>query len=266
MYDRYNRNITYLRVSVTDRCNLRCIYCMPQEGIQLLNKEEILSFEEIADVVRTGVRLGIKKVRLTGGEPLVRKGIAELVSMINSIDGIEEITMTTNGVLLAKYANLLKLAGLKRINISLDSVSPAQYKEITRGGKLEDVYTGIQAAREAGLLPIKINVVKLNDGSNQQYDEIRKFAAAEGLQLRFITQMDLKAGEFSQVEGGDGGNCNVCNRLRLTANGMIKPCLFSNQSYSIKEHGIEKAFLLALKAKPLKGTINSNGNFYNIGG
>jgi GTP 3',8-cyclase len=266
MYDRYNRNITYLRVSVTDRCNLRCIYCMPREGIQLLNKEDILSFEEIAEVVKTGVRLGIKKVRLTGGEPLVRKGIVDLVSMIHSIDGIEEITMTTNGVLLSKYADQLKHAGLNRINISLDSVSPSQYKEITRGGKLEDVFAGIQAAREAGLLPIKINVVKLNDNSKQQYDEIRKFAAAEGLQLRFINQMDLKAGEFSKVDGGDGGNCSVCNRLRLTADGMIKPCLFSNQSYSIKEHGIENAFLHALRAKPFKGTMNSKGNFYNIGG
>ena len=266
MYDRYKRNITYLRVSVTDRCNLRCVYCMPEEGIRLLDKQNILSFEEIADVVKTGVRLGITKVRLTGGEPLVRKGIVDLVSMLQTISGMEELTMTTNGVLLAKYAHSLKQAGLKRINISLDSVSPVQYKEITRGGKLEDVYAGIQAARVAGLFPIKLNVVRLNGQFNQQYHQIKRFAANEGLQIRFITQMNLEKGEFSRVEGGQGGNCIVCNRLRLTADGFIKPCLFSNKSYSIKEFGIGEAFLLALQKKPLRGTLNTSDDFYNIGG
>ncbi len=266
MYDRFNRNINYLRISVTDRCNLRCIYCMPEGGIDLLARKDILSFEEIAEVVKTGVRLGIKKVRLTGGEPLVRKDIAELVSMLGKIEGIEELTMTTNGILLSKYASDLKQAGLNRVNISLDSVSAEQYSEITRGGKLEDVYAGIQAAREAGLLPIKINVVKVDGFTDKQYIEIKKFAAEEGLQLRFINQMNLKKGTFSRVEGGEGGNCVACNRLRLTADGFIKPCLFSNQSYSIKEHGVEDAFLLALNAKPFKGTMNSSGSFYNIGG
>jgi GTP 3',8-cyclase len=266
MLDRFNRNITYLRVSVTDRCNLRCIYCMPEEGIQLLNRDDILSFEEIAEVVKVGAGLGIKKVRLTGGEPLVRKGVVDLVKMITRIEGIEEVTMTTNGVLLSQFAGQLKAAGLNRINISLDSVSPVQYKEITRGGKLEDVYKGIVSAREAGLSPIKINVVKLKNGLNRQYKELKDFAAAERLQLRFITQMDLKSGGFSKVEGGDGGNCNVCNRLRLTANGMLKPCLFSNQSFSIKEYGIKEAFLMALNAKPAKGAVNSSSSFYNIGG
>ncbi|MFW6289380.1 MAG: GTP 3',8-cyclase MoaA [Mariniphaga sp.] len=266
MYDRYNRHISYLRVSVTDRCNLRCTYCMPEEGIHLIHKKDILSFEEITRVVKAGTRLGIKKVRLTGGEPLVRKGIVDLVSMLAAIEGIEELTMTTNGILLSKYARELKKAGLDRVNISLDSVSPLQYKEITRGGKLEEVYAGILAARKAGLSPVKINVVKLDGTSEYQYDNIKKFAADEQLQVRFITQMNLKAGKFSRVEGGEGGNCKICNRLRLTANGYIKPCLFSNQSYSIKEHGVEEAFLLALHAKPYKGTINTDGSFYSIGG
>lgn len=266
MFDRFNRNITYLRVSVTDRCNLRCVYCMPAGGIQLLKKEEILSLEEIAEVVKVGAELGIKKVRLTGGEPLVRKGISDLVTMINQVEGIEEITMTTNGVLLARYAEALKKAGLKRVNISLDSVSPEKFSEITRGGNLEDVFAGIQAAKSAGLTPVKINVVKLSNGDNSQVDDIRKFAEKEGLKLRFITQMDLRTGEFSQVEGGEGGNCVICNRLRLTANGMIKPCLFSNKEYSVKEHGIREAYLLALNTKPKKGVINSKGSFYNIGG
>ena len=266
MLDRYNRNITYLRISVTDRCNLRCVYCMPESGVQLFHKDEILSLEEIVEVVKVGAGLGIKKIRLTGGEPLVRKGIVGLVEMINRIEGIEEITMTTNGALLSKFAEPLKKAGLDRINISLDSVVPDQYERITRGGNLKRVFEGIRAAKNAGLTPVKINVVKLNDEANQQTDLLKKFAADEGLQLRFITQMDLRTGEFTQVEGGDGGNCAICNRLRLMANGMIKPCLFSNKEYSIKEYGIENAFLMALNKKPKKGVINKQNNFYNIGG
>lgn len=266
MLDRYNRNITYLRISVTDRCNLRCVYCMPEGGVQLLKKEEILSLEEIAEVVNVGAKLGIKKIRLTGGEPLVRKGIVSLVEIINRIEGIEEITMTTNGALLSKFAEPFKKAGLSRINISLDSVVPDQYERITRGGNLKKVFEGIRAAKKAGLTPIKINVVKLNDEANQQIDLIKKFAADEGLQVRFITQMDLRTGEFTQVEGGDGGNCAICNRLRLLADGTIKPCLFSNKGYNIKELGIEEAFRKALSAKPKKGAINKVGSFYNIGG
>src|SRR6056297_366642 len=147
MLDRYNRNITYLRISVTDRCNLRCIYCMPEDGVRLLPKKEILSLEEIAEVVKVGAELGIKKVRLTGGEPLVRKGIVNLVQMLQRIEGIEEISMTTNGILLPKFAEPLKKAGLNRVNISLDSVSPNQYERITRGGNLKLVLEGIRAAK-----------------------------------------------------------------------------------------------------------------------
>ncbi len=265
MLDRYKRNITYLRVSVTDRCNLRCVYCMPEGGIDLIRKEEILSIEEIAGVIKVGAELGIEKIRLTGGEPLVRKGIVELVEMINRIDGIREITMTTNGILLHKYAKALKKAGLSRVNISLDSVSPEQYQKITRGGNLQNVIAGIRAAKEAGLTPVKINVVKLSS-DKQDLQALKEFAAAEGAQVRFITQMDLRTGEFKQVEGGDGGNCVICNRLRLTASGMIKPCLFSNREFSIKEYGIENAFLKALNVKPKQGAVNQIGSFYNIGG
>ncbi len=266
MFDRYNRHITYLRISVTDRCNLRCTYCMPEGGIQLLKKKEILTLEEIAEVVKTGAELGIKKIRLTGGEPLVRQGIVDLVEMINRIDAIEEITMTTNGILLSKYAQQLKAAGLNRINISLDSVIPEKFRDITRGGNLNDVFEGIQAAKSAGLTPIKINVVRLANQDDQEIDLVKKFATEQGLQVRFITQMDLKSGEFSQVEGGEGGNCSICNRLRLTANGMIKPCLFSNKEYSIRDLGIREAFTQALNSKPKRGVMNSNNSFYNIGG
>ena len=131
---------------------------------------------------------------------------------------------------------------------------------------LAQVVEGIRAAQKAGLTPVKINVVKLSENDDQDTQAIKDFAAAEGAQVRFITQMDLRTGEFSQVEGGDGGNCAICNRLRLLADGTIKPCLFSNKGYNIKEHGIKEAFLLALKTKPKKGVINQTGDFYNIGG
>jgi cyclic pyranopterin phosphate synthase len=265
MLDPYKRNITYLRVSVTDRCNLRCVYCMPEGGIDLINKEEILSIEEIVEVIKVGAELGIQKIRITGGEPLVRKGIVDLVQMINQIKGIREITMTTNGILLPKFAEDLKNAGLNRVNISLDTVSQTQYSRITRGGSLQNVIEGIRAANKAGLTPVKINVVKLSD-EHQDLNAIKEFASKENARVRFISQMDLRTGDFEQVEGGDGGNCLVCNRLRLTANGMIKPCLFSNREYSVKEYGIETAFLNALNAKPKNGTKNLIGNFYNIGG
>ena len=266
MLDRYNRPITYLRISVTDRCNLRCSYCMPEGGVQLLPKSEILSLEEIADIVKTGTELGIRKIRLTGGEPLVRKGIVDLVAMIREIESIEEVTMTTNGVFLKEFALPLKKAGLSRVNISLDSVSPDQFSKITRGGNLARVLEGIKAAREAGLNPVKINVVKLNNEDDQDIAAIKRFVEENGLKIRFIRQMDLQTGQYSRVEGGEGGDCLICNRLRLTANGLIKPCLFSNKEFSVKEHGARNAFLLALGAKPEKGVWSNTHNFYNIGG
>jgi len=267
MLDRFNRNIDYLRISVTDRCNLRCVYCMPEEGINLIPRDEILSIEEIAEVVRVGAsRLGIRKIRLTGGEPLVRKGIVDLLRLISGIPGIEEITMTTNGALLERYAVDLKEAGLTRVNISLDSINPDDYRRITRGGDLDDVLRGIGAAREAGLSPIKINVVKTDSRKDGDLEELKEFCRKERLEIRHITLMNLKTGTFSKVEGGSSGDCSTCNRLRLMSNGNIKPCLFSNHGFNIREHGIEKAFLMALAIKPEKGETSDNHQFYNIGG
>jgi GTP 3',8-cyclase len=265
MFDRFDRPINYLRISVTDRCNLRCTYCMPEEGIELLKHSDILSFEEIADFTRLAVTNGITKVRLTGGEPLVRKNIVELVSMLSTIDGLEDLSMTTNGVLLSDYASDLKKAGLNRINISLDTVNPEKYCDITRNGKLAEVLEGIESAMIAGLGPIKINCVLLG----QPDDETRKlkqFCESHGLSLRFIHQMNLKTGEFSKVEGGEGGNCKKCNRIRLLANGDIKPCLFSDLAYNIRKLGHQEALNLALGNKPKSGTYNKSGEFYNIGG
>lgn len=265
MFDHFNRPITYLRISVTDRCNLRCTYCMPEEGIQLLDHSDILSFEEIVDFTKLAVGHGITKVRLTGGEPLVRKDIVELVSMLAAIDGLEDLSMTTNGILLSNYATDLKRAGLHRINISLDTVNKERYCQITRTGDLAQVLEGIEAARMAGLEPIKINCVLLGDPDEETL-QLKQFCESQGLNLRFIHQMNLKTGEFSTVEGGEGGNCSKCNRIRLLANGNIKPCLFSDLAYNIRTLGHQEALDLTIGNKPRSGTYNRSGEFYNIGG
>jgi len=266
MYDRYNRHINYLRISVTDRCNLRCRYCMPEEGVQWLNHTDILSFEEIAEVTRLAVRLGVEKVRLTGGEPLVRKGIVQLVSMLAEIEGLRDLSMTTNGVLLSRFAQPLADAGLNRVNVSLDTMNPAKYKVISRGGELQDVLDGIAAARTAGLSPVKVNCVVKNGSDEPDAQQVAAYCREQGLEVRFIHQMDLHSGVFHVVEGATGGSCEICNRLRLTANGKIKPCLFSDLEYDVKKIGAEAAITTALKNKPACGTMNQSGSFYNIGG
>ena len=266
MFDSYSRSINYLRVSITDRCNLRCVYCMPEDGIRLINHEEIISYEEILEVIREGIRLGITKVRITGGEPLVRKGVVSLVGMIAQLEAITDFGMTTNGILLEKFAADLSKAGLSRVNISLDTINPEKYRQITRGGEIEKVFSGIHAAREAGISPIKINCVVKNSSREPDALEVRNFCRQNGLEVRFIHEMDLDTGCFMLVEGGDGGNCENCNRLRLTANGMIKPCLFTNLEYSIRELGIKEALLRAINTKPEKGKVNNRNLFHNIGG
>ncbi|MGE0088389.1 MAG: GTP 3',8-cyclase MoaA [Bacteroidales bacterium] len=266
MYDKYNRKINYLRISVTDRCNLRCVYCMPEGGVTLLKHEEILNFEEIVQVTKTAVRKGVNKIRITGGEPLVRKGIIELISMIGKIDGIDDYSMTTNGILLEQFAEELKKAGLHRVNISLDSMDPERYRQITRGGDITKVFAGIEAAKKVGLEPIKINCVIKKSEEEPDAVEVAKFCKENGLFVRFITEMDLEKGEFSIVHGGSGGDCVHCNRIRLTANGMIKPCLFSDIQYSVRELGADKAIDMAIANKPKNGHTNVTGKFYNIGG
>ena len=266
MYDRFNRTINYLRVSVTDRCNLRCLYCMPEEGIRLLDHKDILSFEEIAEVIKTAVGLGINKVRITGGEPLVRKGILTLIRMISQIDEITDFGLTTNGIILEEFATGLAHAGLHRINISLDTLNPEKYRTITRGGDIHKVLRGIEAAKTAGLKPIKLNCVVKNSSSEPDAILVKEFALKNNLEVRFIHEMDLDSGCFTVVEGGAGGDCRSCNRLRLTANGMIRPCLFSNLEYDIRKLGIRDALLQAIALKPEKGSVNNFDKFHNIGG
>lgn len=239
---------------------------MPEEGVRLIDHIDILSFEEITQVVRVAVGMGIDKFRITGGEPLVRKDIVTLISMISAVEGVRDLSMTTNGILLEELARPLKEAGLQRVNISLDTIDAEKYRNITRGGDLKHVLNGIKAASEAGLTPVKINCVVFQSSSEADAREVRAFCLENNLQVRFIHQMNLENGEFSVVEGGEGGNCRKCNRLRLTANGMVKPCLFDEQEFSVRELGAEKALTHALNSKPLNGCVNRKGSFYNIGG
>ncbi|MEW5845050.1 MAG: radical SAM protein [Bacteroidota bacterium] len=266
MFDQFNRRINYLRISVTDRCNLRCKYCMPEEGIVQIPHSQILSFEEIIEVTRVAVRNGFEKVRITGGEPLVRKGIVELVRMLTSIEGITDFGLTTNGTLLKQFAYPLYQAGLKRINVSLDTLNPDRYKSITRVGSLSDVLEGLEEAKRVGFNPIKLNCVVEKDSNEPDARAVKAFAQANGYIARFIPKMNLDEGIFGVVEGGEGGNCSTCNRLRLTADGILKPCLFSDSGYNVRELGIEKAIEMAIKNKPICGMANRTGEFYNIGG
>lgn len=266
MFDQYNRRINYLRISVTDRCNLRCTYCMPEGGITQMDHSEILTFEEIVDFVNVAVNYGFDKVRITGGEPLVRKGVVNLIAEIAKIPEIKDLSITTNGILLKQFAHQLKDAGLHRINVSLDTMDADRYKEITRVGNINDVLEGLQLAKEIGFSPIKLNCVIDKSSLEPDAVAVKEYADNNGFLVRFIPKMDLDSGSFGIVEGGEGGNCKICNRLRLTADGMVKPCLFSNLGYNVRELGAEQALKLSLANKPLCGTTNQSGEFYNIGG
>ncbi len=273
--------VDYLRLSVTDRCNYRCVYCMPPEGVRFKPHEDILSCEDMGFFVQAAVDLGISKVRITGGEPLVRKGIPDLVRLIQSTPGISDISLTTNAVLLPRYAQVLKDAGLVRVNISIDSLDPGRYRALTRGGSLESAFKGVEAALSVGLHPVKINVVMMP----QLLGELSAFAAItrdKPLHVRFIEWMPVggcgprSAGElltkdramqelqkigsgpltavpspggwgparyyrFAGHEGTIGfiGSmsdhfCSECNRLRLTADGKLKNCLFSSHEVDVK--------------------------------
>lgn len=265
MLDSFNRNINYLRISVTDRCNLRCIYCMPEEGVKLIRHEDILTYDEITAFTRVAVAEGISKVRITGGEPLVRKGVTELVRMLAEIGGITDLSMTTNGIMLADHAEGLAEAGLMRVNVSLDTMDPEKFRTVTRGGDLRAVLRGIAAAQKAGLRPVKINCV-IKSTPDEEARAVAGYCMREGLEVRFIRQMDLASGTFSVVHGGSGGHCARCNRLRLTSEGILRPCLFSDNGFSIRELGAEEALHRALAAKPERGTANHVNGFYNIGG
>ncbi len=239
---------------------------MPEEGVKLMKHEEILSFDEIVEVVKTAVGFGIDKVRITGGEPLVRKGIVTLVEKISKIEGIKDFGLTTNGILLDRFAGDLKNAGLHRLNISLDTMDHAGFAYITRGGDINSVLKGIDAALEAGFHNIKLNTVIDSSPDESNARSVAEFALRKGLQIRFIRKMDLQKGTFWEVSGGEGGKCGSCNRLRISANGIVTPCLFSDIGFSVRELGIEKALTDAIYSKPEKGVMSKDHQFYNLGG
>lgn len=266
MIDRFGRKINYLRISVTDRCNLRCRYCMPEDGIKLLKHSDIMSFEEVVELTKTAVDKGITKVKLTGGEPLVRKEIVKLVEAIAAIESIRDFGMTTNGTLLAKYANELAAAGLKRVNISLDTINAERYKELTRRGCLDDVFKGLDAAQKAGFHPIKLNCVVGQFSNLSDEQDVREFGKSRGLEVRTIRQMCFETGYFSVVEGGDGGDCPRCTRLRLSSDGKIYPCLFSDISFDVRKLGAKSAIEQAIAHKPEAGGPCTNNLMHRMGG
>jgi len=268
--DKHGRTINYLRVSVTDRCNLRCTYCMPKEGILLKSHSEMLSYESIALIAHEAGRLGITKIRLTGGEPLVRKNIESLVEMIRLTGKYKEITMTTNGTLLTlAKAQILKKAGLTRINISLDTLDPERYQYLTRGSTIQNALAGVDAAKEAGLNPIKINMVVFEETNPQELEAMRIFCEKNGFTLQTIRHFSLsnKADDKEYPHPFDRPlPCEKCNRLRLTADGYLKPCLFSDKEIKVDLNDIEGSIKKAIVSKPIHGTSCVNRHMHQIGG
>ncbi|MDD4715974.1 MAG: GTP 3',8-cyclase MoaA [Oscillospiraceae bacterium] len=274
MNDKFGRKINYLRLSVTDLCNLRCIYCMPQEGISKLHHEEILSIEEIERIVSAAVDCGIEKVRITGGEPLVRNGIIDICQRVARIKGVRELCLTTNGVLLPQLAEGLREAGVHRLNISLDTLNPDKFRQITRIGRLDDVLNGIQKAKEAGFDYLKLNVVLMGGFNDDEIGDFVDLTRDSNTQIRFIELMPmgqcaewersrfldtsavLKAVPQLQLAGTEGvartyrvpgykGSvglispisnhfCPTCNRIRVTSDGKLKACLHSSGEVNLK--------------------------------
>jgi cyclic pyranopterin phosphate synthase len=199
MKDSFGREINYLRISLTDRCNLRCEYCMPERGVHKVTHDDILSLEEIYEIIKVFVDLGIDKIRFTGGEPLVRLGVVDLISKVSRLKGVKEIAMTTNGVLLETYARDLNEAGLTRVNISLDTLNMDKYKEVTRGGDLQKVLDGIKAAQEVGLTPIKINTVLIGGFNEDEIPDLVNLTMEQKIDIRFIELMPIgEAASFAR--------------------------------------------------------------------
>jgi cyclic pyranopterin phosphate synthase len=279
LIDTFGRRHNNLRISVTDRCNLRCTYCMPEEVV-FMDKGELLTFEEIAQFVRIVAPLGIDKIRLTGGEPLMRRDLPRLVAMLCAIPGIRDVGLTTNGILLAEQAQALFDSGMRRINVSLDALDPARFRELTRRDGLDRVLEGIQAAKKAGFDPVKVNAVCIRGVNEQEVVPLAEFARAHGLELRFIEYMPIGADawerdkvyyaheiletiehhigplvpakdydpkapamEFEYIDGGGRVGmiasvsrpfCASCNRVRITAEGKLRNCLFANDEIDLK--------------------------------
>jgi cyclic pyranopterin phosphate synthase len=270
LVDTHGRRIEYLRISVTDRCNLRCSYCMPADGIELKQCSDMLSYEQICQIAEEAARLGINKIRLTGGEPLVRKGVEDLVRMLAEIDGIEEIAMTTNALLITpQRAHELRGAGLDRLNISLDTLDPLRYAELTRGGKLADALAGVDAAIAAGFERTKINMVVFDSTTLEEISAMREFCLARGFELQRIRHFSLTGDAVwteQEVECERPMPCDMCNRLRLTSDGYLKPCLMSDSEIEVDFNDLESCLRRAVEAKPNAGTSCNGRSMRQIGG
>ena len=279
LIDKYNRHLNYLRVSITDRCNLRCLYCAPGGLVPKLAHEDILRYEEILRIIRIGVGLGISKVRLTGGEPLMRAGVYEFLKELVAVDGLSDISLTTNGVMLYENAEKIEAAGIKRINISLDTLSRKKFKHITGYDLFEQVWAGIEKAHALGFDPIKLNVVALKGHNEDEFVDLARLTMAYPFHIRFIEYMpignaqmmsrdyilapDIRAqlsvlgdldpvtrkhmdgpaqsyrikgarGKIGFIQAMSQHFCHTCNRLRLTANGQLRPCLLSDKQLDIR--------------------------------
>jgi cyclic pyranopterin phosphate synthase len=324
LQDAFGREIDYLRISVTDRCNLRCVYCMPPQGVEWKARSEILTYEEITTVVRAAAALGIRKIRLTGGEPLVRPDVERLVEMIAAVPGIEDVSLTTNAVLLDRHAEPLSRAGLRRVNVSLDTLRPDRFEQITRFGHIDDVWRGLQAAERVGLAPIKLNAVVVRGMNDDELADMARLTLDHAWHVRFIELMpvanegdwgghlpppghrlvtaeemqarlsdqlgipELFAGTLlasSAVPGNGPARvfrlphakgtlgfitpvsqhfCPTCNRLRLTADGKLRPCLLADGEVDVmgalrsnaSEATVQALFARAVENKPERHRLN----------
>lgn len=312
MQDSYGRLIDYLRLSITDRCNLRCRYCMPEEGVPPLRHEDVLSYEELLRIARVAVRLGVRKIRITGGEPLVRRGVVDFIQQLTRLPEAPEVALTTNGLLLAELAGALRAAGLSGVNVSLDTLRRDRFLQITRRDELERVLAGLTAAETAGLQPLKLNMVPIAGVNDDEIVDFAHLALERCWEVRFIEYMPVSSGldfppesrvpaerimaELARVgtlvplprpqSGGparlfryaDGVGqlglipavsqhfCGECNRLRITADGRVRPCLFSNAEVDLRQglrsgHSDEQlaaSLLLAVADKPEGHCIGSD--------
>jgi cyclic pyranopterin phosphate synthase len=265
MLDLFDRSITYLRISVTDKCNLRCAYCMPAEGVPSRSHRDFLTLEQMTDVARAAVGLGVTKIRLTGGEPLVKRGIVDLVRMIASIDGLRHLAMTTNGTLLARQADALKAAGLDSVNVSLDTLDPGRYRLLTRGGDIEGAQEGIRAALANGF-PVKINMVVLSDTREAEIVGMREYCSRLGARLQLINHYELAREKGEQYAFDRPPSCASCNRIRLMADGMLKPCLHSDEEVPLDFTRLTESLREAILAKPPRGGVCTNRAMTQIGG
>jgi molybdenum cofactor biosynthesis protein A, bacterial len=318
MIDSYGRNINYLRISVTDLCNLRCRYCMPKEGVTKIQYDEILRLEEIYELAKSFVSLGVNKIRITGGEPLIRKGIVNLIENIGKLEGLKDFAMTTNGIFLKQYAKDLKDAGLKRVNVSLDTLREKKYHDITNGGRLKDVLEGIEEAKRVGLTPIKLNTVLVGGFNDNEIEDFVNLTMNEEIDVRFIELMPIgqakdwsldkfisnktvleKVKELKEITKEDISSpakyyklpngkgrvgfinpisckfCDNCNRVRLTADGKVKPCLHSDDEIDLRtplrnRGDVKKIIVDLIKNKPKEHNLEDGEyikrNMIAIGG